>query len=240
MTAPPEPAGRPSPLAAAADVVMASGFPTQLALGALLVAAGLLPFDADGRMSVTYIALLMPADAALLAAFILWRLRAGGASPSAVLLGGRNVRRESWLGIGLIPVVLAGVVAVMLGLRAAWPFLHNVDSNPFEALIGSRRDAVLFVVLVIVTGGLKEELQRAFVLHRFEQSLGGARTGLVLYSAVFGAGHIIQGYDVAIVTTLLGVAWGAVFLRRRSLVAPAISHAGFNAAQVVQFALVGA
>jgi len=240
VTRAPEPAGRPSPLAAAADVVMASGFPTQLALGALLIAAGLRPFDAGGRMSATYIALLMPADTALLAAFILWRLRAGGGSPSAVLLGGRPLRRESWLGIGLIPVVLAGVIAVMLGLRAAWPWLHNVESNPFEALIGSRRDAVLFVVLVIVTGGLKEELQRAFVLHRFEQSLGGARAGLVLYSVVFGAGHIIQGYDVAIVTTLLGVAWGAVFLRRRSFVAPAISHAGFNAAQVVQFALFGA
>ena len=231
---------KPSPLVAASDVVLASGFPTQLALGALLAVAGLLPFDADGLMSVTYVALLMPADTAVLAAFILWRLRAGGGSPSAVLLGGRSPWREAWAGIGLVPVVLAGVVVVMLGLRAFWPWLHNVESNPFEALVGSRRDAVLFIVLVIVTGGLKEELQRAFVLHRFEQSLGGARTGLVLYSTVFGAGHIIQGYDVAIVTTLLGAAWGAVFLRRRSVVAPAISHAGFNAAQVLQFALFGA
>ena len=93
---------------------------------------------------------------------------------------------------------------------------------------------------MIVTGGIKEEMQRAFVLHRFDQSLGGARAGLVVYSVVFGTGHIIQGYDVAIVTTLLGLAWGIVYLRRRSLVASSVSHAGFNAAQVLQFAMFGA
>jgi len=92
---------------------------------------------------------------------------------------------------------------------------------------------------VITTGGLKEEVQRAFVLHRFDQHLGGARLGLVLYSLVFGTGHIIQGYDVAIVTALLGLTWGAIFLWRRSLVAPSISHAGFNAAQVLQFVVFG-
>ena len=58
------------------------------------------------------------------------------------------------------------------------------------------------------------------MLHRFEQHLGGARLGLVLYSLVFGAGHVIQGWDVAIVTALLGLAWGIVFLWRRSVVAP--------------------
>ena len=57
---------------------------------------------------------------------------------------------------------------------------------------------------------------------------------------VFGAGHMIQGYDVGIATMLMGVAWGLVFLRRRSIVAPAVCHAGFNAAQIVQFIIAGA
>jgi len=114
-----------------------------------------------------------------------------------------------------------------------------VDANPFESLITSRLDALVLAVLVIVTGGVKEEVQRAFVLHRFDQRLGGARLGLVLYSLVFGAGHVVQGYDVAVVTALLGLAWGALFLWRRSLVAASVSHAGFNAAQVLQFAVLG-
>jgi membrane protease YdiL (CAAX protease family) len=221
------------------EVVAASGFPTQLALGGLLLAAGLGPFGADGQLSMSYLAVLMPADMALLLAIVAWRIRAGGERVRDVLLGARPWAREGWLGIGLVPAVFGGVVVVMLTLRTAWPALHNVDANPFEALIRSRADALALGVLVIMTGGLKEEVQRAFVLHRFDQHLGGARLGLVLYSLVFGTGHIIQGYDVAIVTALLGLAWGTLFLWRRSLVAPAISHAGFNAAQVLQFVVFG-
>jgi len=228
-----------SPTKAAFEVAAASGFPTQLALGAVLMAVGLRPFGADGELSMSYLAVLMPADMCLLLALVFWRIRAGGERVRDVLVGARNWVREGWLGVGLIPVIFGGVVAVMLALRAAWPALHNVDANPFEALIRSRFDALLIGVLVITTGGLKEEVQRAFVLHRFDQHLGGARLGLVLYSLVFGTGHIIQGYDVAIVTALLGLTWGAIFLWRRSLVAPSISHAGFNAAQVLQFVVFG-
>jgi membrane protease YdiL (CAAX protease family) len=221
------------------EVVAASGFPTQLALGGLLMAAGLRPFGADGSLSMTYLAVLMPADTALLLALVVWRIRAGGERVSAVLLGTRPWRREGWLGAGLVPVVFGAVVIVMLALRALWPGLHNVDANPFEALLRTRVDALVLGVLVIMTGGLKEEVQRAFVLHRFDQQLGGARLGLVIYSLVFGTGHVIQGYDVAIVTALLGLAWGTLFLWRRSVVAPAASHAGFNAAQVLQFVVFG-
>lgn len=147
---------------------------------------------------------------------------------------------EAWIGLAMLPVVFGGVVALMAALRRAWPALHNVDANPFEALAQSPVNAVLLMVLVIVSGGLKEEFQRAFVLHRFGQSLGGARLGLALYSVVFGAGHMIQGYDVGIATMLLGLAWGVTFLQRRSIVAPAVCHAGFNAAQIVQFIITAA
>lgn len=228
-----------SPATAVLEVVAASGFPTQLALGGLLLAAGMTPFGPDGQLSMTYLAVLMPADMLLLLAIVAWRIRAGGERVPDVLLGRRPWARECWLGVGLIPVVFGGVVAVMLALRTAWPALHNVDANPFESLIQSPLDALMVGALVVLTGGVKEEVQRAFVLHRFDQRLGGARLGLVLYSLVFGTGHIIQGYDVAIVTALLGLAWGTVFLWRRSLVAPAVSHAGFNAAQILQFVVFG-
>ena len=75
-------------------------------------------------------------------------------------------------------------------------------------------------------------MQRAFILRRFEQHLGGAVTGLIVFSVAFGLGHLVQGRDAAIVTGLLGAFWGIVYLRRRSVVAPIVCHAGFNLIEV--------
>jgi len=233
---------RPSPsrAVAALEVILASGLPTQLALGALLIGLGMAPYGAGGRLSMAYVATLLTADTVVLISLIVWRLRAGGERARAVMLGTARWAREAWLGLMMVPLLFAAVAALMAAIRRLWPALHNVDANPFGALAHSPLDAALLMALVIVSGGLKEEFQRAFVLHRFEQSLGGARLGLALYSVVFGAGHMIQGYDVGIATMLMGVAWGLVFLWRRSIVAPAVCHAGFNAAQIVQFIIAGA
>jgi membrane protease YdiL (CAAX protease family) len=37
-----------------------------------------------------------------------------------------------------------------------------------------------------------------------------------------------------VATALLGLTWGVIYLRRRSIVAPVVSHAGYNALQIVQ------
>jgi membrane protease YdiL (CAAX protease family) len=97
---------------------------------------------------------------------------------------------------------------------------------------------MVFGVIVVIAGGLREEIQRAFILHRFGQGLGGARLGLVLFSLMFGLGHIEQGADVAIATAALGLFWGVLYLARRSIVASGVSHAGFNLAQVVVQGLI--
>jgi len=92
----------------------------------------------------------------------------------------------------------------------------------------------MFAVIAIIAGGLREEVQRAFLLQRFSRYLGGPIVGLIVVSVGFGAGHYLQGWDAAIATGLLGLTWGILFLRRGSAVLPIVSHAGYNAAQVVQ------
>jgi membrane protease YdiL (CAAX protease family) len=87
---------------------------------------------------------------------------------------------------------------------------------------------------VVLAGGVREELQRAFILRRFEQRLGGIRVGLVLFTIAFGALHLNQGIDVAIAVGSLGLSWGVVYARRWSAVFPIVNHAGFNALQVFQ------
>ena len=50
----------------------------------------------------------------------------------------------------------------------------------------------------------------------------------------FGAFHYTQGWDVAIITGLLGLFWGYLYIRRGSVAASMVSHAGFNGTQVLQ------
>jgi membrane protease YdiL (CAAX protease family) len=91
----------------------------------------------------------------------------------------------------------------------------------------------------MIAGGVREEIQRGFVLHRFEQYLGGGPAGLLIFSVLFGLGHVEQGRDVALATAILGAFWGAIYLRRRSIIGPMIGHAGFNLAQVIKFLTLG-
>ena len=71
---------------------------------------------------------------------------------------------------------------------------------------------MIFAFVVMIAGGVREEIQRGFVLRRFEQYLGGGAVGLAIFSALFGLGHLEQGYDVAISTGVLGAFWGAIYL----------------------------
>jgi len=226
-------------ISAVAEVVLTSGFPTQLVIGLLLVGGGMDVRAPDGGLSLTSVVTLWLVDAVVLIGLIVALLRLRGERLSVLLLGRRSILREAGLGLALVPVVFGLVIGALITVRLLWPGLHNVAINPFEGLLRSPRDAAILAAVAVLSGGVKEEIQRAFVLRRFEQQLGGARVGLVVFSLVFGAGHFIQGWDVGVVTTLLGLFWGVLYLRRGSFTASAVSHSGFNVAQIVQFVVFG-
>ena len=56
----------------------------------------------------------------------------------------------------------------------------------------------------------------------------------------FGLGHWVQGLDAVVTTGTLGAFWAIVYLRRRSSVAPIVSHAGFNSLEILRVAATGA
>jgi membrane protease YdiL (CAAX protease family) len=219
------------------EVIICSGYPTQLFILAVLASAGLVPATAEGRYSVAFIATLSLADAVLLIAIILILLVSRGERPTEVFLGLRSIGPEALRGLLLVPVSFFVAVVVLTIVRLSAPMLHNVPVNPLEQMLHTARDRALAAFVVIVAGGLREEIQRAFILHRFEQSLGGATVGLMLFSLAFGAGHLEQGRDVALTTAALGAFWGIIYLRRRSIVAPAIAHAGFNLSEILRQAM---
>ena len=221
------------------EVLVCSDYPTQLALATTFAWAGFSPFSRDGQLSLAYVVALSLVDTALLVSLILLFLRAHGESPRALFLGRRPPLGEARYGLLLALVALFIGVGVLATIQQLIPSLHTVLHNPLQELIRRPRDAWLFAFVVVVAGGVREELQRAFLLHRFETWLGGGTVGLVITSTAFGGGHLLQGADAAIATGVLGAFWGVVYLRRRSMVAPAVSHAGFDLLQIVQFLALG-
>jgi membrane protease YdiL (CAAX protease family) len=89
------------------------------------------------------------------------------------------------------------------------------------------RHLFAWLPISVFAGGFVEELQRVFVLTRFEKRFG--RPGLVFAilasSAVFGHGHLYQGVGTAIGTGLAGVTYSLLYLRRRSALEPMAAHA---------------
>jgi membrane protease YdiL (CAAX protease family) len=225
------PHGRVSALV---EVLLASDVPTQLLIMQVLLFLGVRPIDETGRLSLTYVWLLSMLDAALLIGLILLLLLRHRESPAAVFVGSRSPIREALLGFVLMPAFFFLSTGMLVLFQRLAPWLHNVPENPLGDLIRTPGDAALFGIVAVFAGGVREEIQRAFILHRFEQSLGGGLVGVVVFSVAFGAGHLIQGRDVAIITATLGAIWGVMYLRRRSVVAPAISHSAFNIAQIMQ------
>ena len=226
-------------LRAVAEIILCSSVPTQLALGALLRLAGMQPLDAAGRLSLRFVLTLSIGDTLLLVALMVFLTRAQGDSASELWLGRRRPLREVLHGLLLVPVVFTMVVLLLNGLRAAAPWLHNVPTNPLEQLASTPGQAALFAVVAIVAGGVREELQRAFLLRRFERHLGGALVGVIVLSVGFGLGHMVQGWDAVITTGVLGAFWATVYLRRRSAIASLVSHSGFNSLEVLRVATFG-
>jgi membrane protease YdiL (CAAX protease family) len=227
-------------VAAAFEVLLCSGFPTQLIVITLLASLGMRPHTADGHLSAPFVFALTLLDTVLVVGLVVFFLRARGESIGRELFASRPPWREIGLGLALIPASFMIVVLVLVVLQLAAPSLRNVPHNPLIDLVKTRTDAAVFAFVVMVAGGVREEIQRGFVLRRFEQYLGGGFAGLAIFSLLFGLGHLEQGRDVAISTACLGAFWGAIFLARRTILAPMIGHAGFNFAQVAKFVVMGA
>lgn len=215
------------------EVVLCSGYVTQLTIIGVLGVLGLAPATAEGAVTARFIFLVSALDTVLLLSLIFLLMAWSGDRPADVFLGRRPIGPEAAVGLGTVPVVFAVVMLLQVVIQLAAPFLRNVPQNPFASMLGSPLMLAGFILLTVIAGGLREELQRAFLLTRFEQHLGGARLGLLITSLAFGLGHTLQGWDAAVVTGLLGAFWGTVYLWRRSAVATFVSHACFNAGQVV-------
>ncbi len=143
-----------------------------------------------------------------------------------------GVRRAGWprhVGIGL------GIgVLMFLGLNVALDSVLNSiiprapSTGPsIMSFFADPWHLVAWLPIGIFGGGVVEELQRIFVITRFEKWLGrpGLILGVTLSSAMFGLGHRYQGVGTALSTAVSGLVFAGVYLRRRSALEPITAHA---------------
>lgn len=225
-------------LGALIEVVLCSGLPTQLLVFGALTGLGMASHGPEGGWAARFVITMSLVDMALVLALVYVFLRAHDERVGEFLLADRPALREALLGVVLIPATFVVVVVVLAVVLTINPDLQNVPVNPFERMLQTPRDAAIFAVVATFAGGVREEIQRGFIVRRFDQYLGGGLIGVLLYSGVFGIGHVDQGYAAAIATGVLGAGWGLLYLARRSVVAPIVSHAGFNILQLVKYAAV--
>ena len=171
----------------------------------------------------------------------------------------KNAERESLLGLTVVPFLFASTFAVSMFFQLVLPS-YVTTTNSLLDLVKERGDLTLFIISSIYVGGVKEEIQRAFVLNRFERYVGrfllklpysllypgqdvsqnagrraGVTIGLALWSFFFAWGHTIQGIDNAVGAGVLGLLFGLLYIWRRNLIAPMLAHALYNIITLIAF-----
>jgi membrane protease YdiL (CAAX protease family) len=146
--------------------------------------------------------------------------------------GALGLNLRDWpkhLGVGLI-IGFAMFVGLNVALDTVMSSLlpRPPASGPsIMSFFKEPRNLLIWLPIGIFGGGLVEELERIFVLTRFEKWLGrpGLILGIALSSAMFGVGHLYQGLGSAISTAVSGFVFTLVYLRRRSAIEPIVAHA---------------
>ncbi len=152
-------------------------------------------------------------------------------------LGFRSRALAFNLALGLL--ILPGlIILAVLGSFVFQIFFpdYAMTKNLMLEVIQTPKDLAFFMISGILAGGVREEVQRAFILTRFKKYLFGAWPGLMLWSIFFGYMHYtLEGLQGAVITGLLGLCFGLLFLQRKSIYGPIVGHAAFNTVQLISF-----
>lgn len=156
-------------------------------------------------------------------------------------------------GIGLVMGLIAAVLMV-LGVMTQESIEQFVNSNrpDVEKLVdvkALKNDPIYYWLTMtfvsFIVAGLREELWRATSLAGLRKlwpqwfgSTKGQLVGVVLTSAIFGIGHLSQGWFAVGVTGLIGVALGTIMVLHRSAWPAIIAHGAFDATSFALLPLV--
>jgi membrane protease YdiL (CAAX protease family) len=161
-------------------------------------------------------------------------LRLHGESVRSLGLRWEFWKRNLLLGLTLVPIFFS-INGVVIFVFRSYLSRYYSEHNPLVENLHTPQQLALFIFSALVAGGIKEEMQRAFILNRFRTYLGGAWVGLLLWSIAFGAGHYVQGVQGIVIASLYGFLFGVIYLRSGSLIAPITAHAAYDTLAILAF-----
>jgi membrane protease YdiL (CAAX protease family) len=145
-----------------------------------------------------------------------------------------NWKRNLILGLAMVPLffLINGLVETFF--KVFLPRFY-FETNPLTEPIHTPQELALFALTVLLAGGIREELQRAFILNRFRNYLGGAAIGLVVWSILFGALHSVQHAQGVVIAVVFGFCFGLAYLKTGSLIAPIVAHGTYDVLAVLAY-----
>ncbi|RPJ62241.1 MAG: CPBP family intramembrane metalloprotease [Acidobacteria bacterium] len=195
----------------------------------VLAGAGLSPMTGAPELAA-----FMWSEAVLTVVILTVLLRVRGEGWKTLGWTSEGFHRESRIGLLVLPGLFAVTIIVGYLFHTLWP-QYVSERNDLLDMIRTRQDLALFLISSIFVGGFKEEIQRAFILKRFERDLGGIWVGLLVWTPLFGALHYVQGVDKAFGAGVLGLFFGLLFIWRRKLTSPIVSHALYDVTTLLLF-----
>ncbi len=167
-------------------------------------------------------------------------LLARGDGQSLASLGLRREGLPRELGIG----VVATLGAFAADIASAIPFALVVTLSGKMGAAGGgdvhRRaqglnelvpqgGALAFALTAIFAATFEEVVFRGFLMGRLKRVSGSWVVALVVASAIFGSGHLYEGWYAVFQTFVLGVFFGLLVLRRGRVESAIVAHAAFDA-----------
>ena len=158
-----------------------------------------------------------------------WRLKACGASWPAIGLA-RPASPLRAIGIGLATLIAAYLIGGIVSAIATQALgLPASNLAAYGDLRGNPGRLALLLIVAWSSAGFGEEmLFRGFTLTRLEGLFGGGRTAVALavvgQALLFGVAHSKQGATGIMLTATIGLVFGAVYARTRTLWPLIVAH----------------
>jgi membrane protease YdiL (CAAX protease family) len=152
--------------------------------------------------------------------FFLWR---NGETVSQIGWTFKNGMKDIVLGIGLYIPFTLGADLLEGALRTAG---FSVPSTPLPSslTVMGIPEFLLASALVVVVALAEEIIFRGYLILRFKVVGRSLPVALLLSAAVFSLGHGYEGSAGVITVGMMGLAFGLIYVWRKSLVAPIVMH----------------